>query len=290
VFVVVAAATLAWRDAANRSQQKEVALQQLVRDQKKRAEGSANNPAANEHADTSNLQFKDVSGRDFARPSCKRLENRKAIVITNGCNYELRAFGEVNMAVVFVYEAPGYEAVYNRLKNNDPNDQNSLYYFNSYIKSQAARYGVSDPAQLNMTFYGPYQVVRPANNLYYRDNRESLLDIFQDTSESNKVPEGDYDLVHYVFLDQTYGGVAFPTMHRAFTENDFVVQTFVHETLHLFNASDKYNNNDCSTIGTNDPFGRYNGTLPGTDVMCGQYDLNISKINDITAREIGWAN
>jgi hypothetical protein len=107
-------------------------------------------------------------------------------------------------------------------------------------------------------------------------------------------------MVHYVLLDNVPGGVAAPGLHRAFTFGgsslyasypvEETVGTFIHETLHLLGASDKYNNNECDTVGTNDPFKRSGGTLQGSDIMCNHISPSSAKINDITAREIGWQN
>lgn len=248
-----------------------------------------------DHQDNSNAQFSDISDTKFNKPSCGRLENRTAIIITSGCDYKLIAHGTVDMAVVYLYSSTYtfYQKYYSALTNPDTNNQTSLSFINTYIGNQAKRYGVKDPVKITLKNFGPFKTDDSAVNMYYRSNGDKLFKMFSQTSSDNNVPEEDYDLVHYVLLDPVYGGMAFPWMHRAFTENDYgdiAVPTFIHETLHLFGASDKYNNNDCATKGTGDPFGRYNGTQPGVDIMCSNFSVNYSNINDITAREIGWAN
>lgn len=292
LIIVFGGAFLSWDDAKQRNQDKEAVLTQLRTNQAKAAEkAKSTRPVAEQHTDVSTIEFKDVSEKDFLKPTCSRLENRSAIVISNsGCAYSLRATDKATMAVVFVYEAAYSTASYNGLTGKDPNNTNSLAHVNKYLQSQAKRYKVAEPPTIDMKFFGPYAVSESVINVYYRNNGQKLLDVYKKTSEDNKVPEQDYDMVHYVLLNDQYGGIAFPGLHRAFTYNVSVVPTFVHETLHLYGASDKYNNNDCNTIGANDPFGRYNGTLPGTDIMCSNFSLDYSMINDITAREIGWAN
>lgn len=292
-LIIVTGGALLSRDNANqRNQDRELALTQLRTSQTKVAEkAKSTQKFADQHKDVSTIEFKDVSDKDFQRPTCSRLENRPAIVISNSsCAYSLRATGKATMAVVFVYEAAYSTTSYDSLTNKDPNNTNSLAHVNKYFQAQAKRYKVAEPPTVEMKFFGPYAVSESVVNIYYRNNGQKLLDVYKKTSEDNKVPEQDYDMVHYVLLNDRYGGIAFPGLHRAFTYNTLVVPTFVHETLHLYGASDKYNNNDCNTVGVNDPFGRYNGTLPGTDIMCSNFSLDYSMINDITAREIGWAN
>lgn len=288
------AASVSIKQINDAKARKQAVLEQLAKDQQTKAEELASKSVISEegHPDVSDLQFKDISEGTYKKPSCGRLENRPGIMITNtSCGYRIRAFGKLTMAVVFVYASSN--SSHAQLVSLDANDKNSLRYINTYLKAEAARYKAKDPPQIEMSFYGPYKVDEPVLSVYYRDNGSKLLDIYNKVSTNNKVPEDQYDMVHYVLLDHTYGGVAFPNLHRAFTyyaSGNVTTATFIHETLHLFGASDKYNNNDCSTIGTNDPFGRYNGTLPGSDIMCSNFNADVSRINDITAREIGWAN
>jgi hypothetical protein len=275
------------RDSHQREAKQQSQLAQLAKQQKQKAEQQEKlNQTVKQHEDD---LFTDATVDSKYASACARLQNRPGIVLTSGCNYNIRAHGKIDMAVVFIYDNDYYKDDLNILKGAS-NNPDSLQYINTYLKNQAARYKVSDPAQINMTFYGAYKSTEPAANLYYMDNRSKLLDIFQATSAANNVPEQNYDMVQYVLLNRVYGGVAFPGAHRAFTENSYTVPTFIHETLHLFGASDKYNNNDCNTVGTSDPFGRYNGSLPGVDIMCSNFSLGSSIINDITAREIGWQN
>ncbi len=290
VFIVlIIAALFSWHNNKVLENQQHTALLKLEAQQKALAKQTIKSTTPKSDS-ISTSQFSDVSNTGFNKPSCPQLENRPGIIITSSdCSYRLRAFGSIRMDVVLVYDQSYSQDIQNQLTNNDPNDQGSLYYVNTYYKNQAARYGVTNPMQLQYTFYGPYKTTQPVDNLYFRDNSEALLSTYQETAASNNVPEQKYDLTQYVLLDSVYGGYAFPTVHQAFTYSSFGVSTFAHETLHLFGATDKYNNNDCDTIGTSDPFGRYGGSQPGRDIMCDNFNLT-SIINDITAREIGWAN
>ena len=278
------------RDAQNRKEAERKALAALTKQQEAKSKQVAKTPTHFEgEGDT---LFTDVSDSTFKAPSCGRLQNRAAVVILNAtCNYKLRAVGKTTMAVVFI--DTGYGVPTSTLSRNDPNDQNALSYANTYLKNQAKRYGVTDPPQIDMTFYGPYAATEQTVHLDYSGDSQQLMNVFQQTSQKNKVPEEKYDMVHYFILTSSYGGVAMPQEHRAFTYFNHGVYTlpvFVHETLHLFGATDKYRNNDCASKGQNDPFGRYNGSLPGEDIMCSNFNLNVSQVNDITAREIGWQN
>lgn len=282
---------VSWRAIQHRASARQTAIERLHKDQLKASNNSVMQAVSEEHVDTIDTQFKDMSDGIFEKPTCARLRNRTAIVITDSsCNYTLRATGKATMAVVFVYDGQYSAADYNQLTDKGVNNANSLVTINSYLQTQAKRYKISNPPTVEINFFGPYSTKEPVMNIYYRPNGTKLLDIYKKTASDNSVPEQDFDMVHYVLLNQMYGGIAFPGLHRAFTYNSATVPTFVHETLHLYGASDKYNNNDCNSIGKNDPFVRYDGKLPGSDIMCNNFSLNTSMINDITAREIGWPN
>lgn len=274
----------------NTNNQKKVALEQLKKDQQAKAKELAKQQTVSkEDSDISKIQFTDISTSEYKKSTCSRLENRPGIIInSNGCNYTIRAHSTLTMAVVFIYE--NSNIAYETLSNPDANNKESLAYINTYLGSEAKRYNVSDPPNIIMDYFGPFKVSEPMLSIYYRDNGKKILDVFNKTSANNKTPEDQYDIVHYVLLDPQYGGMAFTYIHRAFSYNSFAVSVFIHENLHLLGASDKYNNNDCATIGTNDPFARYNNELPGSDIMCSVWSLDVSRINDITAREIGWTN
>lgn len=288
IVIVIAGVLFTIHGNSTRRANEAARLEKLSQQQKLKAKQQTKlDQMVQQHSDV----FTDISDAASTTTSCDRLKNRPGIILTNGCNYYIRAHGKLTMAVVFVYEGDVNTSFSMNALRGPANDQLSLNYINTFLKAQAARYGVKDPAQIDMTFYGPYRVTSPVVTLPYYERGTDIKNIFQSTADANKVPRSKYDMVHYVLLNSVYGGVAFPGQHEAFTENGSITSSvFIHETLHLLGASDKYNNNDCNTIGSSDPFGRYNGSLPGADIMCESFSIGLSVINDITAREIGWQN
>lgn len=231
------------------------------------------------------------------KSNCARLKNRETIVLYSqySCTYKMRATGTAKMAVVFVSDnaAVDYGGDIARYTANQTS-KDSLNYINEFFKREAARKN-NPNLTIEQTFYGPFQQVSAinGNNANLADTQE-IIDALQNTSLQNKVPESDYDLVHYVYLRKdTFRSFALPDQHRAFTtaSNYRTTGTFIHETLHLFGASDKYNNGDCQTRGRGDPFNPNSPEKNLTDIMCQDYgDIATLNINTITAREIGWPN
>jgi hypothetical protein len=223
-------------------------------------------------------------------PNCSKLENRVNIVILdNNCNYKLVALGETTMAAVFVSEELSSDWS-NTAKGLQAKKENktSLKYINTYLSREAHRHGKTN-VSIKFDFFGPYKITESLDTLYYRDNMGKFLDVLSETSEKNKVPEQNYDLVHYIYLSNAFGGGAFPGSHRAFTNSSGLsIGVFIHETLHLFGASDKYNDNDCYSIGRANPFDKSQKPQKLSDIMCSGHEDDI--INEITAREIGWPN
>lgn len=289
LLVIGLGSVYTWQQTARQHRQERAAVAAL--EAQRRALLHKDREAAKPPTDiVTDTAFKDISDTAFKAPDCARLKNRKAVILTSAtCNYRLQAFGKINMAVVFVETYGGARAEKDLLSADNPNSVRSLAQTNAYLARQAARYKIADPPKIAFTYFGPYKTDSAVNTLYYRDNGAIILSHFEKTATYNKVPVDTFDAVHYILLENQYGGMAFPSKHRAFTYTSSAVGVFTHESLHLFGASDKYNNNDCNTIGGGDPFGRYNGTQPGKDIMCTSSDLN-SNINDITAREIGWLN
>lgn len=223
-------------------------------------------------------------------PTCDKLQNRNNIIIYDAnCTYSIKATGAVNLAVVLVADDPtNLGGAVTTLENPDGNE-NSFTYLNSFIKKEAARYNVK-AVDIKLTFFGPYKITKSVRGLNYLTQGSDIYNELSKTSELNKVPEKDYDLVHYVYSENGYGGMAFPGSHRAFTEGYSQVGVFLHETIHLFGATDKYNNNDCNTIGRANPFDKTSTPQDLFDIMCRLYPLKSAIINTITAREIGWTN
>lgn len=225
-------------------------------------------------------------------PDCSKLKNRiNIVIVSNNCDYNVRALGTTTMAVVFVSEKIDsfWTGEANKLKTVN-NSKTSLHYTNTFLKKEAHRYGKSN-VSIKFSFFGPYKITKSLENIYYRENQGKYLETLSVTSQKNKVPEQNYDLVHYVYLSDSYGGSAFPGSHRAFTNasSSSGAGVFIHETLHLFKASDKYNNDECNTIGRANPFDKTEKPQQLTDIMCSA-SLDHGIINRITAREIGWPN
>lgn len=237
----------------------------------------------------------DVVDKNFKPnlPGCSKLENRINIVILdNSCSYAVKALGQTNIAAIFISEELNtiWSEAAKALKSNTKS-RRSLLYTNTYLNKEAQRYGKSD-ISIKFSFFGPYKITESLEDVYYRDNMGKYLDVLSATSEKNKVPEQNYDLVHYIYLSDSFGGGAFPDSHRAFTNSNGYneIGVFIHETLHLFSATDKYNDDDCNTIGRANPFDKSQKPQKLTDIMCLVFPLSSVIINKITAREIGWPN
>lgn len=204
----------------------------------------------------------------------------------------MRALGTTTMAVVFVSEEINnfWSSEANKLKKSN-GSPNTLPYTNTYLNKESERYNKSG-IKIKFSFFGPYKINESLEGIYYRDNMRKFLETLSETSKNNKVPEHDYDLVHYIYLSNSYGGGAFRSSHRAFTNTDSSRSpgVFIHETLHLFSATDKYNNNDCNTVGRANPFDKTQKPQNLFDIMCRTSPLDSAIINKITAREIGWPN
>jgi hypothetical protein len=289
IVVLLVLAGIGWQVYAYQSRQSANARKEA---EIQAAQAQQANTASQEQESS---EFKDLSSKDFARPTCKRLENRKAIIITSpSCDYNIQATGEINMAIIVVYakKRPDMGGTY---LAGSPQNGDSINYINPYLKREAKRYS-NDGAQINMKKFGPYKLTRGVSQYYYRTESEKIMDVYNETSKKNNVPEKDFDLIHFIHLDSTYGGIAMPDLHRAFTQTK-EPGVFIHETLHLFGASDKYVEGKCNCMknGTNDPFKRHH-FRKGYDIMCESFDTGTSGttnnniINDITAREIGWDN
>jgi len=269
------------------------ALAQLAAAQKALAKEQTASIPANK-SDISDLTFTDISTATADKSTCGRLQNRPGVVITDSaCDYKLRAFGEIDTAIVFVYDSGYSQITYNNLRSTDANDQKDLAYVNTFYAEQAKKYKVTNPVHLNMAYYGPYHVTSPVDNLYYYDNGGTLLQTYQATASANSVPENKYDIIEYVLLDGIYGGMAFPSLHQNFAYAQYEPGVFAHETLHLFGATDKYTSQhdvSCKADASSDPFNSGDASAVDNDIMCSDFTLSTASINPITAREIGWAN
>lgn len=227
-------------------------------------------------------------------PTCDSLHNRPGVIITSGsCDYRLRAKGQIDMAVVFLWDQPS-DASTNELNamKGPASSEQSLQYTNTYLHAQEAVYG-KPSLDVKLSYYGPFETRQPipGSNTSLSDT-QAIAELFASTSKANNVPESKYDITHYVYLPTySFRSFALPSSHRAYTNPSYgrSTATFIHETLHMFGASDKYNNNDCNTRGKSNPFGAQADAK--FDIMCSDFGIfdNIN-VNIITAREIGWTN
>jgi hypothetical protein len=206
VIVVISLFITRHDDAANEASQNK-AMVQLQSEQKALAKKDLKDTSTKK-SDVSELTFTDISTAAADKSTCGRLQNRPGVVITDSeCDYKLRAFGDIDAAVVFVYDNGYSPSTYNNLRDTNVNNPNSLAYINTYYTQQAKRYKVTNPMHISMTYYGPYHTTSPVDGLYYYDNGETLLQTYQATATANKVPESNYDIVEYILLDNVYGGV-----------------------------------------------------------------------------------
>lgn len=227
-------------------------------------------------------------------PTCDALRNRPGVIITSGsCDYRLRAKGQINMAVVFLWDQPSSASTneLNAMKGPTSSEQ-SLQFTNTYLHAQEAVYA-KPSLDVKLSYYGPYETHQPipGDNSSLGET-QAIAELFASTSKANNVPESEYDITHYVYLPTyRFRSFALPASHRAYTNPSYgrSTATFVHETLHMFGASDKYNNNDCNTRGKSNPFSTQADSK--FDIMCSDFGIfdNIN-VNIITAREIGWTN
>ncbi len=204
----------------------------------------------------------------------------------------------------------------------------SLYYIDTFYKTQAKEHGVSD-LDLEIKVEGVYDLpsLEKVGDIAYIWGKDSfgtvkLADSFEKVITENDLNIPEKDLVVFLYFDQSFGqdssGDGRFYEHKAFRSfaNDktgrayvnvysfepefaqIVVEVAAHETLHLFNATDKYEESEsvdriCSIRGRGE-FGKT------ADIMCmyieepndkfrrGYLTEETLVINKETAEEIGW--
>ena len=233
----------------------------------------------------------------FSTPSCDKLQNRPNIkILSDDCAYQMRATkGKVSIAVVFVTDDPNNAESLRKIGVGKGATQDGFGYINEYLTREAKRHKTAGPT-FTLDYFGPYKSTESLRDVYYRDNGHKWIEVLKATSEKNNVPEKNYDLVNYIYLDNPRGGgMAFPSDHRSFVGFSFYSGsgTFIHETLHLFGASDKYLQEDnvdkgCTNVGRGDASGQVNVTGELYDIMCVDAAPWERIINSVTAKEIGW--
>lgn len=206
----------------------------------------------------------------------------------------------------------------------------SLNRINTYLEKEAARYEVKG-FNLEIKIHGPHSLsklnkVGDINYFWGKDpfGIAKLKDAFEAVKKENNITINEQDMTVFLYFDNSFQ----PTkeseerfyeskMFRSFADEakattyinvydlepafaDKVLEIIIHETLHLFGATDKYKETDyaCYEKGLGEP--DKTPLLPQTtgDIMCGLIEtgkgkfergnLNNLVINRITAREIGW--
>ncbi len=269
-------------------------LESIVTENKKLSEEAAKKEQA-EHQKIQKLIDSGSLTTAQVRNNCARLKNREAIVMLGSCSYKIKAVGTAKMAVVFVSDKSGVDygndiAQYTAGQSS----KESFAYINEFLKREAARRN-NPTLTIEFNFFGPFQQVSDiTGDNADLSNTQEIIDALQNTSLQNKVPESDYDMVHYIYVPKNkFRSFALPSSHRAFTnaQYDGTTGVFTHETLHLLGASDKYNNGDCQTRGRGNPFDPNGAERDLLDIMCWSYgSMDYLNINIITGREIGWQN
>lgn len=210
----------------------------------------------------------------------------------------------------------------------------SLFYIPTFYKQQAKKYGVT---QFNpsveispMLTLQNLQRVGDVNQFWGKDpfGTTKLQDTFNALLSANNLKVDGHTKVLFLFFDNSYTApeedarfyehkafrsFAQPETGQAFVDvysfdSSFakaVSEIAAHETLHLFGATDKYEENIdkdriCSERGWGDTEKYPSIPQTSSDIMCGYVEYSVSKfkkgnfidntldINKLTAKEIGW--
>lgn len=210
----------------------------------------------------------------------------------------------------------------------------SFKYIKTFIEAEAKRYGIKD-LSIAVETHGIYPVaaltkVGDMANLWEKDDFGTLKlqDQFEKLITEHDIKIDETARVLYVYFDpylnspnnsdrfydhKTFRSYAQPEIKRAFVnayslEPDFsskLVSIITHELLHLYGATDKYEESlsvkrICSVKGRGDLDLKPEVPQTTSDIMCGYIELENDKfkrgefadnqltINQLTAKEIGW--
>jgi len=216
-------------------------------------------------------------------------------------------------------------------------ENTSLNYVKTYIKNEATKYNIKD-FKLDINTYGPYDLngLGKVGDISYYWGKDpfgiaKLKDSFESTLKQNGLNFGDKDMVLFLYFDSSLDdteanknvGFYETKKFRSFAEYEksrvyinvynfsplfasTVDKIVIHETMHLFGASDKYiedaNDRLCKEEGRGDIYKL--PTFPQTsgDITClfveyeegkfkaGQIYDGTLVVNTVSAREIGWIN
>ncbi len=252
------------------------------------------------------------------------------------------ALGEFNLHFILVksnsLDESAITPLINKLKEQNSNLYTSLFYLNTFYAQQAEKYNVKN-FNVKISFDGIYslQTLEKAGDIAYIWNKDpfaiaKLQDSFNQLLADHNIKQNKNDLVIFLYFDDSFEkkdplakdrfyeykkfrsfaeentGMAYINVYRfdaIFSEN--VTEIAAHEILHLFGATDKYEESESVTRICSDR-GRGNLDLKPAipqqtaDILCMYIEkendhfvrAHLSErnlvINKITAKEIGWIN
>lgn len=251
------------------------------------------------------------------------------------------ALGDYNLYFIFVKPANLTESVItpllNKLKEQDDQLYTSLLYVNKFYIQEAKKYGVSN-FNLHINFYGVYNLVdlEKVGDIAYIWGKDPfatvrLQDSFSKLLEDHNINLDKNSLAVFLYFDDSFGesnpyandrfyehkkfrsfaneyqGTAYINVYNfSPTFAELVTEIATHETMHLFGATDKYEESTsvtriCSERGRGEPELKPAVPQKTTDLFCmyvekaddkftrGHFSQNNIVINKLTAKEIGWA-
>lgn len=250
-----------------------------------------------------------------------------------------KAVGDYTLHIVLVKPPTIHNSdiaeLIDKLKEKDSQNISSLYYLKTFYKKEAGRYGVSD-FNLQLKFHGPYTLekleqVGDVGLFWSKDPfaTTKLQDSFSKLLSEDSISLDDKSLVVFLYFDDSFNenteddsrfyehkkfrsfadkntGKSYINVYKL--DKDFsktVIEIVGHEVLHLFGASDKYEESEsvtrvCSKKGRGDLDLRPRVPQKTADIMCmyiekeddkfvrGSFLKNTLVINSLTAAEIGW--
>ncbi|MBI2338215.1 hypothetical protein HYU95_03430 [Candidatus Daviesbacteria bacterium] len=253
---------------------------------------------------------------------------------------ERKATGIFNLRFVFVKPLSLSQStiapLINKLQEKNNQEYTSLLYLNTFYTREAARYGMKNFA-VEISFEGVYNLpaLEKIGDMAYIWNKDpfgtvKLQDSFRQLLKNPDAKPDKSDLVVFLYFDDSFGqndpnaedrfyeykkfrsfanesdGKAYINVYSfnpAFAEN--VTEIAAHEVLHLFGATDKYEESEsvkrvCSERGRGDPDLKPAVPQQTTDILCmyietendqfirGHFSKKNMVINRVTAKEIGW--
>lgn len=251
----------------------------------------------------------------------------------------IKALGEFNLSFVLVKPTTVQESkltpLVNLLKQQNNPRYTSLYYLNTFYSNEAKKYQV-DNFHLAINIQGIYNLesLEKAGDMAYIWDKDpfgtaKIQDAFDKILIENNINKDKKNLVIFLYFDDSFTNTSTATdrfyehkKFRSFADKETgkayinvydlndnfagsTVEIAAHELLHLFNATDKYEESEsvkraCSERGRGDLDLKPIVPQQTSDIMCryiekendrfvkGSFSDNNLVINSITAREIGW--